>query len=1210
MKSKRGVLATALAFVIGGLLPACSGTGGSSLTSNTAGNRGATITIEIKAPPQSATKSVVFTGSRSDHLKNLLATSLGFGISVSGPGITAPITSFANMNTTTHSAFITLTGVPEGVGRVFTVSAYNVAPCPVSATTLPVCTTPPASTVVPISVGTVVHDVSPGNNQIGITLNSVPARIIPPTANVSVNLIPPGGNNQTFQALDADGNNIVGSLWTESGFSGGAGCTFTITSAANPGPITAVTPVCTPQASGYHLGDFLKVVNRNNDPQLTTGPSDAILQVTAVDNSGGADIGAVTAVSIVSPGTFYYSSEVGSGLQPYFSTGSLGAITAAIVPAAGRGTGYAVGDQIQVLGGDGTGVIKVATVGTGGAVNTLSVVNAGKGYGQTIPVTLNGTTFLASAVITGLPSTSLLKVGMLATGAGLGVAPNSILSIDSPTQVTLSVVSTASANVAITFTSDVLVTSTTGAATTANPVITIASTAGLLVGELVTGAGVGAAPNPIVAINNATTFTTLKPNTLAIAPVVLTISPNTTAGTGLTLVVSPPATTILATANVAVNNGGSGYNVGNTFYVAGGTTQALGTVSTVTYGGAVTGVTITSGGLGYAAGGGASSTASTINGTTLTVGGTVLGTFGVGSTLNGVGITPGTMITALGTGTGGAGTYTVNNSQTVSPGELMIAGAGIGTIPVFSAIAGINNISSPQAAVTNVTNIPLVMWKVVTPGANGSFCDQNASFADGVYCAPSALPASPNVTIAAVSTLSPTLAASAPTATVVLTGAGIGVPFQNPPPGEPLAPAVSENNVSHAAVLSWTAPTVGSVANSYQGTYNNGFSNFQAQWNFTGVFSGNVPTSFSIPGTIPPGYAPTFFVQSFDTALALASGPSLAVMSPNGNIAGVVKDVNTLIPIQGANVYLIAGPDTNAAPTLVCKVSWTGNLAPLASFGNIAGQIDASTVTSSDGTNSIVTITDTFTLLAPAAGAVGCGKGYIAGDILEVNDTIGGFNQPALLVVVTTGGGGSILTADFVSGGSGYAAVGAGVSLLVLQNLSNYIDTTVTDGFGLFSFNNVTLWPTYTVAFDGWHQPVVHGAVPYSTPARFAAANPLFTRMYGQSNAGWVVGPTTAGTSSSTSTVTNTGTSTSNSLSTNSVQVVTPSFVHTLSSTGTATATRTLTSVFTDTVITTTTNMFNDTMTLTGTGTGISTTGTFTHTATNTGTSISLTPLD
>jgi hypothetical protein len=52
----------------------------------------------------------------------------------------------------------------------------------------------------------------------------------------------------------------------------------------------------------------------------------------------------------------------------------------------------------------------------------------------------------------------------------------------------------------------------------------------------------------------------------------------------------------------------------------------------------------------------------------LTVGGTVAGTYAVGDLLTGA--SAGTYITALGTGTGGAGTYIVNNTQTVGSGVI------------------------------------------------------------------------------------------------------------------------------------------------------------------------------------------------------------------------------------------------------------------------------------------------------------------------------------------------------------------------------------------------------------------------------------------------------------------------------------------------------------------------------------------------------------
>jgi hypothetical protein len=55
-----------------------------------------------------------------------------------------------------------------------------------------------------------------------------------------------------------------------------------------------------------------------------------------------------------------------------------------------------------------------------------------------------------------------------------------------------------------------------------------------------------------------------------------------------------------------------------------------------------------------------------ITGTTLTVSAVTSGTLVVGQTIQGSTVTAQTIITALGTGTGGVGTYTVNNSQTVT----------------------------------------------------------------------------------------------------------------------------------------------------------------------------------------------------------------------------------------------------------------------------------------------------------------------------------------------------------------------------------------------------------------------------------------------------------------------------------------------------------------------------------------------------------------
>ena len=64
------------------------------------------------------------------------------------------------------------------------------------------------------------------------------------------------------------------------------------------------------------------------------------------------------------------------------------------------------------------------------------------------------------------------------------------------------------------------------------------------------------------------------------------------------------------------------------------------------------------------------------SGTTLTVSSVSSGTLAVGQSLYGVNVLAETVITALGTGSGGAGTYTINRSQTVSAETMNSATVG------------------------------------------------------------------------------------------------------------------------------------------------------------------------------------------------------------------------------------------------------------------------------------------------------------------------------------------------------------------------------------------------------------------------------------------------------------------------------------------------------------------------------------------------------
>jgi len=93
---------------------------------------------------------------------------------------------------------------------------------------------------------------------------------------------------------------------------------------------------------------------------------------------------------------------------------------------------------------------------------------------------------------------------------------------------------------------------------------------------------------------------------------------------------------------------------------------------------------------------GASFTGS-ISGTTLTVTAVASGTVTVGQVLSGTGITAGTLITALGTGTGGNGTYTVQTSQSASSTTITASG-GSNWIPVT--FYGVASVALTNANVT------------------------------------------------------------------------------------------------------------------------------------------------------------------------------------------------------------------------------------------------------------------------------------------------------------------------------------------------------------------------------------------------------------------------------------------------------------------------------------------------------------------------------
>ncbi|NPT59115.1 baseplate J/gp47 family protein [Paraburkholderia elongata] len=95
--------------------------------------------------------------------------------------------------------------------------------------------------------------------------------------------------------------------------------------------------------------------------------------------------------------------------------------------------------------------------------------------------------------------------------------------------------------------------------------------------------------------------------------------------------------------------------------------------------------------------------------TTLTVTAMTSGTIAVGQMVTGAGVAVGTVITALGTGTGGAGTYTVGISQTVSSTTLT---AAIGGLPLAQNSIYVAAVGGSASAIATA------IWQRKSVGAN------------------------------------------------------------------------------------------------------------------------------------------------------------------------------------------------------------------------------------------------------------------------------------------------------------------------------------------------------------------------------------------------------------------------------------------------------------------------------------------------------------
>lgn len=120
--------------------------------------------------------------------------------------------------------------------------------------------------------------------------------------------------------------------------------------------------------------------------------------------------------------------------------------------------------------------------------------------------------------------------------------------------------------------------------------------------------------------------------------------------------------------------------------------------------------------------------------TVLTVSAVGSGTIALGDVVTGAGVTAGTYITSFGTGTGGTGTYNVNNSQTIASEALTVYKPGVTYDPFLGAFqiwSGTTGASSSVAFATGAMATNLLLTSatgaVVSPGAAaavpGAFMD-------------------------------------------------------------------------------------------------------------------------------------------------------------------------------------------------------------------------------------------------------------------------------------------------------------------------------------------------------------------------------------------------------------------------------------------------------------------------------------------------------
>lgn len=315
----------------------------------------------------------------------------------------------------------------------------------------------------------------------------------------------------------------------------------------------------------------------------------------------------------------------------------------------------------------------------------------------------------------------------------------------------------------------------------------------------------------------------------------------------------------------------------------------------------------------------ATATQCSIAGTTLTIGGTVTGTFAIGQIVSGPGVIPNTTITALGTGTGGAGTYVVNTSQNtlatstasyIAGTTLTIGGVTTGTFAIGQVITG-TGVTSGTQITGFLTGTGSVGTYTVTPSQGPS--------AQALAASISGVGATSMVISSGISgTFSVGQIVTAPGFTTVITSSGGGGAGTYG-----ISPAVTQPSATLASVSGSVITIGGTIAGTWAAT--------QVVSDNFGILSSGFTINSQVTGTI--GGAGNYTVtgtQTLPTATTAAlAGTGTSTLTLSGTITGtfgvgqVITDAGGLLAPNTTILTVVTPGSVYTVTTQTAHVSLT-----------------------------------------------------------------------------------------------------------------------------------------------------------------------------------------------------------------------------------------------------------------------------------------------